>query len=155
MDRNEKLQDVSSYEKELDKVRDNYKKGKISDTTYESEVSRLEKLIEPGHNYIFIGRVGLFCPIKDGYDAGTLYRINEGKKYAAPGSKDYKWLESEYVKTLHLEDAINKDFYKHLVDAAVETISKYCDFEWFASDDPYVQDPVYIPPNSPEEIPFV
>lgn len=155
LDRNEELQDVSSYEKELDKVRDNYKKGKISDTTYESEVSRLEKLIEPGHNYIFIGRVGLFCPIKDGYDAGTLYRINEGKKYAAPGSKDYKWLESEYVKTLHLEDAINKDFYKHLVDAAVETISKYCDFEWFASDDPYVQDPVYIPPNSPEEIPFV
>jgi hypothetical protein len=33
-----------------------------------------------------------------------------------------------------------------LVDDAVETISKYGDFEWFVSDDPYVAKPKEIPP---------
>ena len=29
-------------------------------------------------------------------------------------------------------------YYDKLVDDAVETISKYGDFEWFVSDDPYI-----------------
>ena len=62
-------------------------------------------------------------------------REKDGKYYAATGSKGYRWLESEMVKTLGKEDDIDKAYYNHLVDEAVETISKYGDFEWFASDD--------------------
>lgn len=42
---------------------------------------------------------------------------------------------------------------------AVEAISKYGDFEWFVSDDPYTSPPrledfMNIPEDAPEEIPF-
>ena len=62
-------------------------------------------------------------------------REKDGKYYAATGSKGYRWLESEMVKTLGKEGDIDKSYYNHLVDEAVETISKYGDFEWFVSND--------------------
>lgn len=88
----------------------------------------------------FIGRVGRFCPIKPGCGGQTLLR--EGKdregnlKYsAATGSKGYLWLEAEAVKNMKKEDDIDRSYYDKMVDAAVEAISKYGDFEWFVSDD--------------------
>ena len=159
LDMNEPLPDVSEYEKELDKVETKYKRGQLSDTTFEPEVMRLTKLISEGHDYRFIGRVGQFCPIKPGRGGGTLYRMNEGKYYAAPGSTGFRWLESEIIKDCN-EDAIDTSYYRKLVDDAVETISKYGDFEWFVSDDPYVPkkpplpDFMNIPDDAPEELPF-
>ena len=135
LDMNEKLPDVSEYEKELSKAESSYKKGTLSDTTFESTCKELNEKISSGHNYKFIGRVGQFCPIKNGCGGGLLMREKDGKYYAATGSKGYRWLESEMVKTLGKEDDIDKAYYNHLVDEAVETISKYGDFEWFASDD--------------------
>ena len=135
LDMNEKLPDVSEYEKELSKAESGYKKGTLSDTTFESTCKELNEKIASGHNYKFIGKVGQFCPIKDGCGGGLLMREKDGKYYAATGSKGYRWLESEMVKTLGKEDDIDKAYYNHLVDEAVETISKYGDFEWFASDD--------------------
>lgn len=135
LDMNEKLPDVSEYEKELSKAESSYKKGTLSDTTFESTCKELNEKIASGHNYKFIGKVGQFCPIKDGCGGGLLMREKDGKYYAATGSKGYRWLESEMVKTLGKEDDIDKAYYNHLVDEAVETISKYGDFEWFASDD--------------------
>ena len=46
-----------------------------------------------------------------------------------------------------------------LVDDAVKTISKYGDFEWFVSEDPYIAKPkledfMNIPEDADEEIPF-
>ena len=90
------------------------------------------------HNYIFIGKVGRFCPIKIGCGGGVLYREKDGKYYAATGSKGYRWLESEMVEKLGKQDDIDHKFYISLADAAKETIQKYGDFEWFVSDDPYV-----------------
>ena len=88
------------------------------------------------HNYVFIGRIGQFCPIKDGCGGGVLLREKDGKYYAATGTKKpdgtpYRWLESETVRTLGKEDDIDRSYYNELVDAAVETISKYGDFEGF------------------------
>lgn len=157
LDMNEKLPDVSAYEKELSKLEDMYKKGKISDTTFEPECQRLQELIEPGHAMVFVGRVGQFCPIKPGENGGILYRVNEGKNYAAPGSSGFRWLESEFVRDMGKQDAIDRSFYDKLVDDAVDTISQYGDFEWFVSDDPYIKkqhDFMYIPEGSPEEVPF-
>lgn len=84
----------------------------------------------------FVGRVGQFCPIKPGCGGGLLYRVNEGKNYAAPGSTGFRWLESESVLGAGNEDIIDKSFYMKLIDDAVSTISNYGDFEWFISDDP-------------------
>ncbi len=88
----------------------------------------------------FIGRVGRFCPIKP--DCGGQTLLREGKdregnlKYSAvTGSKGYLWLESEAVQAAKKEDDIDRSYYDKMVDAAVEAISKYGDFEWFVSSD--------------------
>lgn len=100
-----------------------------------------EKLPENEHNYQFVGKVGLFCPIKPGCNGGELLREGKDKdgnvKYSsATGAKGYRWLESESVKILGKEGDIDRTYYNKLVDDAVNTISKYGDFEWFVSDDP-------------------
>lgn len=120
-------------------------------------LDRNENLPEGEHNYIFVGKVGRFCPIKRGCNGGELLREARDKdgniKYnSATGAKDYRWLEAEVVRTLGKEDDIDRGYYNKLVDDAVETISKYGDFEWFVSDDPYIGPeydglgrPVYYP----------
>lgn len=92
-----------------------------------------ENLSEDEHNYIFVGKTGLFCPIKEGHGGGLLYREKDGKYYSVSGTKGYRWLESETVRSLHLEDSIDEGYYRKLVDDAVNDISKYGDFEFFAN----------------------
>lgn len=140
LDLNEGLPDVTKYEKEFSKVESDYKKGLLSDTTFEETCKNLVPLIADGHNYRFIGKVGQFCPIKDGFGGGLLMREKDGKYYAATGSKGYRWLESEMVKELDKIDDVDRSYYDKLVDEAVNTISKYGDFEWFISEDPYVKE---------------
>lgn len=93
------------------------------------------------HDYRFVGRVGLFTPVKAGSGGGSLYREKDGKYYAVGGTKGYRWLEAEQVKLSHMEDAIDLSYYQKLVTEAVNDISKYGDFEWFVSDDPYAPMP--------------
>ena len=96
-----------------------------------------EKLPDGEHNYHFIGKVGSFCPIKEGQGGGLLYREKDGKYYAATGSKGYRWLESEMVKILHKEDSIDESYYISMADKAKKEIEKYGLFDWFVSDEPY------------------
>ena len=103
-----------------------------------------ENLSEGEHNYIFVGKVGLFCPIKPGCGGAELVREAKDKdgntKYdSVTGAKDYRWLEAEMVKELGKENDIDRSYYNKLVDAAVESISEYGDFEWFVSDEPYIK----------------
>ena len=96
--------------------------------------------IEPEHDYRFIGRVGLFCPIKPGNGGGVLVaertdtKTGEKKYSSVTGTKGYRWLESEFVKENNMEDAIDKSYYISLVDAAKDTISKFGDFEMFVKE---------------------
>ena len=158
LDMNEGLPDVSEYEKELAKAESKYRKGELSDTTFERMGQELVPLIEKGHNYIFIGKVGNFCPIKAGCGGGLLMREKDGKYYAATGSKGYRWLESEMVRELGKQADIDEQYYISMVDEAIASISKYGDFEQFASDDPYVKEEtpefMNIPDGVDEEIPF-
>lgn len=155
LDMNEDLPDVTGFEKELKKLEDQYKKGLISDTTFEPEYARLSDEVAKGHNYIFVGRVGQFCPIVPGGGGGDLYRYKDGKYYAAAGTKGFRWLESEVVKNLGKEDLIDKIYYICLVDEAKETIGKYGDFEMFANNETYVTpDFMNIPDDAPEEMPW-
>lgn len=90
-----------------------------------------EDLPDGEHDYHFVGKAGLFCPIKPGAGGGLLMREKEGKYYAATGTKGYRWLEAEMVKELNKEDDIDLTYHRTLVDKAIATISKYGDFECF------------------------
>ena len=87
------------------------------------------------HNYIFVGRVGQFCPIKAGCGGGELLREGneKGKFGAVNGTKEFRWLESEVVRSLGKEDCIDRAYYEKLVDKAVEDMSKFGDFESFVN----------------------
>lgn len=121
---------------------------------------------EEFHDYRFVGKVGCFCPMKDGVGAGILLREStdkEGKqKFGAvtgtkkpDGKSVYKWMEAEMVLKLRLQDQIDKSYYNKLVDDAVDTISKYGDFEQFVADDCDINMRwMEISENKSEEIPF-
>lgn len=137
LDMNENLPLVTGPEKELayrdkhDVVDDfiGYKDPAFKNVSDDE----LRELIANGHNYIFVGRIGRFCPIKPGHGGGILLREKDGKYYAAAGTKGYRWLESETVRSLHNEALIDRSYYNKLVDDAVEAISKYGDFEGFVA----------------------
>ena len=118
-----------------------------------------ENLPKGEHDYQFIGKVGLFCPIKPGCGGGVLVRESTDSdgniKYDSvtgtlkPDKTPYRWLEAEYVKTLEKEDDIDKSYYKRLVDDAVLAISQYCDFEQFVADEPFSSDSLGTLPEFP------
>lgn len=147
LDMNEDLPDVSELEKELDKASEKFRKGLISDETYDGIKRDLEPKIAAGHNYVYVGRVGQFCPIKPGGKGGVLYRYQDGKYYAATGTKGYRWLESELVKGLGKEDDIDTSYYVKLVDEARDTISKYGDLEIFLTAEFDMNPPLPLPFN--------
>ncbi len=93
-----------------------------------------EGLPEGEHNYRFVGKAGQFCPIKEGCGGGLLLREKDGKYSAATGTKGYRWLESEIVKELGLENNIDISYYEKLCDEAIVTIEKYGDFNMFISE---------------------
>ena len=152
LDMNENLSDVTEEEKELDSRLYNERVGtgkvlKRLNPKFENVSNEdLEKIISDGHNYIFIGRVGSFCPIKPNSGGGNLVRKGTDRQgnvhyYNATGAKGYRWLESEYVKEVGAEGLIDKVYYDDLVTDAVQTIVVYGDYEWFVSDDPYIEPP--------------
>jgi hypothetical protein len=93
-----------------------------------------EGLSEGEHNYQFVGRIGSFCPVEDGTGGGTLVRLKDSKYYAATGTKGYRWLEADMVKTLGISDQINTTYHEKLVSDAIEHISKFGDFDTFVSE---------------------
>lgn len=146
LDKNEGLPNVSLYENLLGiRSRDDLTKKEerlLLEYDYMSDEDVINE-ISKGHNLSFIGKVGNFCPIKPGCGGGELVRMakdaNGNVKYdAVTGSKGYRWLEAEYVRTLGKEDDIDRSYYKRLVDDAVEAISQYGDFERFVADEPYI-----------------
>jgi hypothetical protein len=81
----------------------------------------------------FVGKTGLFVPMKPGAGGGTLLRIMDDKEYNATGSTGYFWMEADMVRTLNKEDDIDMSYFQNLADKAVANISKYGDFEKFAA----------------------
>lgn len=145
LDMNETLEDVTPEETELAKLRTKYKKKLISDEEFKAARERLEPIIASGHNYIFVGRVGQFTPIKPGCGGGILVRSSEEKttgetQYpSAAGATGYRWKESEVVRELEQFDDVDIRYYEILAgDAKLTLIENGCDYEWFVSDDPYI-----------------
>lgn len=78
----------------------------------------------------FVGRIGRFVPVREGYSGATLWRVMDGKPYAVAGTKGYLWVEAEMAKTLPPQ-AINYEYFEHLVDSAIGQINKYGDAREF------------------------
>ena len=85
----------------------------------------------------------------------------DGKYYAVTGTKGYRWMESEMVRTLEKEDDVDLDYYNKLTNEAIKSIIAYGDYEWFVSNRPYTPPPfsggVLIGMNAPvykEEVTF-
>lgn len=138
LDLNEGLPDVSQYEKEyvkLSKLVKNSTEDNFERDASVHQMGYLKSEIEKGHNYKFIGRIGLFTPIMDGNGGGILL-AKRGDSYASvTATKGYRWLESELVQKSNIKDQVDLSYYRSLVDDAIANISKYGDFEWFVSND--------------------
>ena len=125
LDMNEDLMDVSEYEKELKKLR---KEEDVSPM----RIAELEGVISQGHNYIFVGKIGQFCPILDGCGGGELVSLRgESDYYAVQGTKGYRFLESEMVKNLRKEKDINESYFLELANDAINHISEFGNYDEF------------------------
>lgn len=154
LDMNEGLADVEPYEKELNTLikrrkkllkeseeADKDQKRRIEDELdiLDAHTDELEDAILNGHDYRFVGRVGQFTPVKPGFGAGVLLREAIDKTTgarsfaAATGSKGHRWLESETIRDMDIS-VIDRSYYDNQVNAAIEDISTFGDFEWFVGD---------------------
>ena len=137
LDMNEEILDVLGEDNLIDLEKKLTKAIKNNES--EEVIENLQDKINKFHNYIFVGKVGRFCPIKEGRGGGLLCREKDGKFYSATGAKGYRWLESETVLENNLQDAIDEKHFIEMADDAIDTISKFGDFEWFVSDDEYIE----------------
>lgn len=140
LDFNETLKDVSHYEDLRKAVIDLSKGNKVTNKIKKEllemgnpTLEDLDKFIAEGHEYQFVGKVGLFCPVYEGTGGGILVRNADGKYYAVTGSTGYRWKEAEIIEANNLQDTIDIGYFEKLVVEAIDTISKFGDFEWFAS----------------------
>ena len=125
LDMNENLPDVSEYEKELKKL---LKEESPSDI----RIAELQGVISQGHNYVFIGKIGQFCPILPGCGGGELYSLRgENSYYSVQGTKDYRFLESEVVKNLGKEKDINEAYFLELANDAIKHIEEFGNYNEF------------------------
>lgn len=158
LDNNEGLPDVTLLEKQYDKLAKIIAKADPTVPMYEerNELEDLALAISRGHDYQFVGKVGRFCPIKPGFGGGLLMASRDNGYSSVTGTKGYRWMESEKVTELGLEDAIDISYYQSLADTAKDTISEYGDFEYFVSDELTAADIANNIPNTIyDETPFV
>lgn len=134
LDFNEKLTDVTEVEKELEKTLKKLKQN--PDYCDESYIKELEDKISAGHKYSFVGKIGLFVPVKPGNDGGLLMREKDGKYYSVGGTKGYRWKDAEVVKAMNLQDIVDTSYHDTLVSDAIDSINAYGDFDIFASTSP-------------------
>lgn len=179
LDMNENLSDVTSYERDLEKLIKRAKTllkeegysgsweewpewrkqnpdaedqhgGKIyaelDDLAKDENV--LRELIAQGHNYVFVGKAGSFCPVKAGCGGGILVREKDGKFSAATGSKGYRWREGESLVNADRMDMIDMGYFEALADAAKSAISEYGNFERFCMlNEPVIKPGIQITPE--------
>jgi hypothetical protein len=80
-----------------------------------------------------VGRTGSFMPVR--YDGGTLWRVQDDKKYHVTGTKGYSWIDRETAQHRNGIDELftDMDYFDNLRKEAIEAIEKYTPFEQFIS----------------------
>lgn len=125
LDMNEGLDDVTEMEKDLKKMLKEEEPDPM-------RVAELKGVISQGHNYIFVGKIGQFCPIKKGCGGGELYSLRgEDNYYAVQGTKGYRFLESETVKTLKKEKDIDESYFIELANDSIKHIEEFGSYDEF------------------------
>ena len=129
----------------------------LTPETIDERLAELDTKEKASHNYIFVGRVGQFTPIVEGGGGGILYRNDNDKYYAVAGTKGFRWLESEVVRTLDKQDKIDRRYYDQLAEDAIKTIDKVgmaCGWGGYSKLVSKADNPVEAPdPNWPEGAP--
>lgn len=168
LDFNENLPDVSKWEKVRD-VRTKLKRyenlGKVDKMT-KSELRIIDDYkdmtdeeiaaeIAKGHNYGFVGKVGAFVPIKPGCGGGLLLYSDDMTKFSSvTGTKGWRWMETDVVKNLGMEDCVDYTYYRSLVDDAVSAIEKFGVYETFVNEEPEYPDWMTVPEDSEPGVPW-
>ena len=134
LDLNEKLPNVTEIEKELEKTLKKLKQD--SDYCDAGYIKELEDKISAGHKYSFVGKIGLFVPVKPGNGGGLLMREKDGKYYSVGGTKGYRWKDAEVIKGMDLQDTVDTSYHDTLVSDAIDSINKFGDFDIFVSSEP-------------------
>jgi energy-coupling factor transporter ATP-binding protein EcfA2 len=104
-----------------------------------------------GDHRLQIGKTGLFVPVKKEH-GGKLVKFKNEKDYAVPGTKGYYWAEADTIRELAgdaiermafepvqesvpgtggIADILDMGYFENVVQDAIETIDKFCDFKEF------------------------
>ena len=129
----------SLFTKEPVEYRDYWQTKSVDTAIYidfnESKLSDLSPqtvAIPDKSNYHFIGKVGSFVPVAPGTGGGILLRQdkNDRDKFSAVNdTKGYRWKEREMSN----ESEIDISYFRKMADDAIESISRFGDFEMFAN----------------------
>ena len=108
--------------------------------------------------YVFVGRVGKFTPIKPGCGGGTLLAKRETngvvKYVSVSGAKGYEWLETNDVIEQGLQDYIDIGYFENMAEAARNHISEFMNFDEFIDCNGYFEGAMNVPVSEEEEVPF-
>ncbi len=137
LDMNETLPDVTDYEKLKSALsKDPEKLTKSEKRMLEGNVmseGEIDDRIAEGHEYLFVGKSGSFCPVKFGSGGGILLRESDGRHSAVSDTKGFRWMESETLRNTNKEGEIDKSYFTRLVDDAIDSIGKHCDANVFVA----------------------
>jgi len=87
----------------------------------------------PIEDYVFVGKVGNFCPVTRG--GATLLRKKDEEHYdSVNGTKGYKWELAEIVKQSDDANIIDYSYFEKFAEEAKKDINKYTNFEEFVSE---------------------
>lgn len=121
-----------------DAVGAQFKHPYVFKSLFTHEVGGLDDMAETksvvkGHMYlefenetmVYVGSTGSFLPCREG--GGRLWRINEGKKYAVSGTKDWKWISRQMITDEEdfLKNQVSWDYYRDLTTKAIAAIEEF------------------------------
>jgi len=89
-------------------------------------------------NMHFVGRIGRFVPVKEGYGGAILYRVDKKKnqKFNIAGTKGYFWVLEDHAKVLqekHGNDFLDMSYFEKLIEKARDDIDYYGPFAEFVA----------------------
>lgn len=105
--------------------------------------------ISMGKTDKFVGRVGSFVAVKEGF-GGELLRVKGESRSAVTGTKGYLWNEADAIRDY--PERLDLDFYRKQCDDAIEAIDIYYPFDEFVNCDP--TDFMFVPHGSDGYLPF-
>lgn len=143
LDINENMPNVEAQEEELARRIFNdsnpEKKKKLNPDYVGMSNEELINDISKGHDYRFIGRCGLFYPVRPGCGGGIMYRLKDEKYYSVTGTKGFRWLEADMVQLLKKESDLDRRYFDELEKEAISAINEFGDFDSFIDTElPYV-----------------